>query len=90
MLTETIGYIATFVSTLAFLPQVIKVYTTKSVKDISLIAFSQIILGAILWVIYGIMIWSLPVILANSVIGFFSVLIIIAKFKYRKDYDNKL
>lgn len=89
MFAETIGYIATFISTSAFLPQVLKVYSTKSTNDISLVSFVQITVGAFLWAIYGTMIWSLPVILANSVIGFLSILIIIAKFKYRDNNDNK-
>lgn len=90
MLIDIIGYVATTVSTLAFFPQVIRVYTTKSTKDISLGSFYQITLGAGLWVMYGFIISSKPVIISNFIIGCLSSLIIYAKYKYGESYDKKL
>ena len=77
-----VGYFAAFCTTVAFLPQVIKAWTTKSTKDISLQMFLLIIVGVVSWLIYGILISSWPVIIANFVSLFFAISILIAKLKF--------
>ena len=76
---DIIGLTATIVTTIAFLPQVIKVYKEKSAKDISYMSFIQLVLGASLWTIYGFMIGSIHVIISNAVVASCSALIIIGK-----------
>ena len=65
-LLDLLGIIAGALTTAAFLPQVIKTWKSKSAKDLSLGMFLMFVLGVILWLIYGILIDSLPVILANG------------------------
>ena len=65
-LLDLLGIIAGALTTAAFLPQVIKTWKSKSAKDLSLGMFLMFVLGVILWLIYGILIDSLPVMLANS------------------------
>lgn len=60
-----IGLTAGFCTTLAFLPQAIKTWKTKSAKDLSLGMYSIFCTGIILWLIYGFLINDLPVILTN-------------------------
>ena len=82
--TDAIGFLAGALTTIAFVPQALKMYTTKSGKDVSarmLLIFSA---GVILWLIYGIMIDSVPVILANIVTLIFSGTIIALKIRYRR------
>lgn len=67
MLAQWLGYCAATLTTVAFLPQVIKVWQTRSVQDISLPMYSLFTLGTALWLAYGIAIHSLPVMLANAV-----------------------
>lgn len=67
MLVKIVGFSAAFLTMFGFLPQVIKIYQTKSVKDISLLALLQFTLGILLWLAYGLMLKDPVIILANSV-----------------------
>ena len=78
-----IGYFAGAITTIAFVPQVIKIWKTKSTKDISLIMFVAFCLGVFLWMIYGIILHSKPVIIANSIGFVLGIIIIILKIKYK-------
>ncbi len=62
-----IGLIAATLTTIAFLPQVIKTWKSKSAKDLSLGTFSIFTGGVIMWLIYGLLILDLPIILANGI-----------------------
>lgn len=64
---EIIGLIAAVCTTFAFVPQVMKVWKTKQTKDLSLRMYSIMFLGILLWLVYGILIDSLSIILANVV-----------------------
>ena len=64
---EIIGLIAAVCTTFAFIPQVIKVWKTKQTKDLSLRMYSIMFIGILLWLVYGILIDSLSIILANVV-----------------------
>jgi MtN3 and saliva related transmembrane protein len=63
---EWLGYIAGFCTTIAFLPQVIRTYKTRSAKDISLGMYLVFCFGVIMWLLYGISIHSNAVLWANS------------------------
>ena len=78
-----IGFFAAFCTTIAFLPQAIKVYKTKSTKDISLYMFLIFTVGVLSWLIYGLIINDLPVILANAVTLILSFFILIYKIRYK-------
>lgn len=62
-----IGLAAATLTTIAFLPQVIKTWKSQSAKDLSFGTFSIFSTGIILWLIYGLLIGDLPIIFANSV-----------------------
>jgi len=51
---EIIGYLAGFIVAIALSPQLIKIFRTKSTKDISIIWALILMTGLLLWVIYGI------------------------------------
>jgi MtN3 and saliva related transmembrane protein len=61
-----IGLAAAFCTTVAFLPQVIKTWQTRSTKDISLVMFLVFTTGIFLWLVYGVMLSDLPLIAANG------------------------
>lgn len=84
MTTETIlGFIAALFTTSSFVPQVYKIVTTRSTKDISLIMYAVLATGVLLWMIYGILIKEIPVIAANAV-GFVLVgTILVCKIIYK-------
>ena len=66
MLSTAIGLAAAFCTTVAFLPQVIKTWRTRSTKDISLVMFLVFTTGIFLWLVYGVMRRDLPLIAANG------------------------
>lgn len=78
-----IGALAGILTTTAFLPQVIKAWKTKQTKDISLGMFAILTIGVALWLVYGILINSLPVIIANVVTFILALAILILKIKYK-------
>ncbi|OGX61156.1 MAG: hypothetical protein A2471_03815 [Omnitrophica WOR_2 bacterium RIFOXYC2_FULL_45_15] len=67
MFWKLIGVIAAGLTSFAFIPQVLKMYTTRSAKDISLVTLIQLSLGVSLWIIYGIYLKDYIIIVANAV-----------------------
>lgn len=61
-----IGLTAGTLTTISFLPQVIKTWKSKSAKDISLAMFSTFCVGLFLWIVYGILEKDIPVIFTNT------------------------
>jgi MtN3 and saliva related transmembrane protein len=56
-----------FCTTIAYLPQVLRIWRTRSTKDISLGMFSVMVLGLFCWLLYGILLGDIPLILSNAV-----------------------
>lgn len=81
MIETTFGYLAAFCTTASFLPQVIKVFKTKHTKDISLGMFLLMTAGVSFWLIYGLMISSPPIIMANTVTVVLSFYILFMKVR---------
>lgn len=82
MKTLIIGIAAGILTTVAFLPQLIRAIKTKHTKDLSLVTFSLFGAGVFLWLIYGVLLKEFPIILANAVTLVFIVLIAIMKIKH--------
>jgi MtN3 and saliva related transmembrane protein len=80
---ETLGYVAGILTTIAFIPQVLQIYKTKSAKDVSLAMFLLFTTGVGLWLLYGIKSNAVPVIAANSITLILSGVILFFKYKYR-------
>ncbi|MFH1234006.1 MAG: SemiSWEET transporter [Candidatus Diapherotrites archaeon] len=79
---EMLGFVAGFLTTVSFLPQAIKAWKTKSTKDISLPMYLLFILGVSLWVIYGFLINSLALLLANIVTLIIALFILYMKIRH--------
>ena len=77
-----IGLLAGTLTTLSFLPQVVKAARTKQTKDLSLSMYIVLATGIFLWTIYGILIEALPVILANGISFILAAIVLILKIKY--------
>lgn len=78
-----IGTVAGSLTTISFLPQVIKLLKTKSVHDISIITFTILLIGVLLWIVYGFMINNINLIIFNFILMFLVSIIIITYFLYR-------
>jgi MtN3 and saliva related transmembrane protein len=84
-LIDGIGLVAGLLTTTAFIPQVWKIYRTKSGKDISGKMFSLFSSGIVLWLVYGILLQSVPLILSNVVTLILSLTILALKIRYRRN-----
>lgn len=81
--TNILGLLAGSLTTLAFLPQVIKTWRSRSAKDLSLGMFSIFTLGVVLWLAYGIIIRDLPVIAANVVTLILASILLTWKLRWK-------
>ena len=79
---ELIGSLAAVITTLAWLPQILKILRERSARDISLAATAALASGVFLWVIYGVAIGSMPVIVANSATLVFILGIVALKVRF--------
>ena len=84
---DLFGFLAAFLTTIAFLPQLYKTWETKSADDVSLIMLILFITGLIFWIIYGFKINSIPILFANIVTFIFNFSILILKISYDKNKD---
>lgn len=77
--STVIGSLAATMTTVAFLPQAIKVVQTRETKSISLWMYVIFSVGVALWLVYGLFKSDLPIILANSVTLIFALVILYFK-----------
>lgn len=84
MIADTIGFAAGFLIALSMLPQVLKSYRTKSVGDLSFLMLLIILLGTALWVVYGFLIESLPLIAMDGFGFAVNLVLILMKISYGK------
>jgi len=80
---NTIGVIAGALTTAAYAPQVLKVWKSKSAKDISMPTFLMLSAGTLLWFFYGIGIGSLPVMAANAITLILVAAVAVMKLVYK-------
>jgi len=78
-----VGLVAAFCTTLSFVPQAIQTIKTKNTKGISLSMYSLFTVGTILWLTYGIMSGSYPIIVANVVTIILAIIILVYKLIYK-------
>ena len=79
---ESIGFAAGFLMASTMLPQIIKSIKTKSVEDISFYMIIIYMLSSALFVIYGILISSMPVAMAYFLAFCVSTIQLVLKIKY--------
>lgn len=78
---EIVGYVAATLTTVAFLPQLLRILKTRSARDVSLPTFALFTLGVGLWLAYGVMTLSWPVIAANVVTLVLALAILVLKIR---------
>jgi MtN3 and saliva related transmembrane protein len=78
---EFLGYAAGFLTTLAFLPQVVKTVRYGSTKDISLGMYVLLCAGIALWIGYGLWLGAIPVVLANGITLVFAGVVLFCKIR---------
>ncbi|XHH10090.1 MAG: SemiSWEET family sugar transporter [Candidatus Bathyarchaeia archaeon] len=78
-----IGLVAAISSTIAMLPQVIRVWKTKSCKDVSLGMFMIMTISQVTWLTYGALTGEVPIVASNSVVLTQTMALLIFKAKYK-------
>jgi MtN3 and saliva related transmembrane protein len=80
---EVLGLVAGALTTLSFVPQVIKTWKSRSAKGLSLGMFAVMCAGLSLWLIYGIIVSSVSIILANAVTLALALSLLFFKFSFK-------
>ena len=82
---EILGLVAGILSCITFVPQIFKTWQSKSVKDISVMSFTIVVVSTVIWLAYGI-IKNLPsVILTNVIVCISAIIMLALKWRYSKD-----
>ena len=82
MQTEFVGLMAAFLTTSAFLPQVIHTIRTRSTHDISLRMYSLYTIGIFLWLIYGVFLRDVPIMASNAITFLLSGTMLVLKLRH--------
>lgn len=80
---DILGTVAGAITTLTFLPQVIKTSREKSARDVSLMMFVIAVTNEVLWITYGALRNDWIIIGTNAVLMVMALLMIYFKFRYK-------
>lgn len=78
-----IGSIAATLTTVSFVPQALKILKTKQTHDISLFMYILFGSGVLMWLVYGVLIKSMPIMIANAVTLCLIIPILVMKLIYK-------
>ena len=81
---QLLGLAAGMLTTIAFLPQVIKTWRSRSAKDLSLGMFLLFCTGVMLWLAYGILVRDIPVIAANFMTLMLASTLLFFKLRFKE------
>ncbi len=81
--TLVLGLVAGTLTTISFIPQVLKTWRTRSTRDISLGMFGAFCAGVLLWFFYGIRLRAAPIIVANGITLALAGTILVMKLRFR-------
>ncbi|MCK5678236.1 MAG: SemiSWEET transporter [Flavobacteriaceae bacterium] len=81
---EAIGIIAAILTTSGFIPQLYKTIKTKNVDGVSLSMFLVLFIGILFWLVYGFLINSIAIKLANIFSGIIVFSLIVLRILYKK------
>ena len=78
-----VGYVAGTLTTIAFVPQVIRAWKLRETRDLSLAMLILLGLGVLLWTCYGFWAGSMPVIAANMITFVLILVLFCLKIRYK-------
>ena len=82
-LTPYVGYAAGGLTVLSLVPQAIRAFRTRAVRDVSWGLITLLIASGVLWIVYGLLSSQLPVILTNVGVVTLAAIILVAKLRFR-------
>ncbi|MCL5239241.1 MAG: SemiSWEET transporter [Candidatus Marsarchaeota archaeon] len=77
-----LGYGAGILITVAYVPQVVRAYRSKSTKDLSKLWLVILVVGDLAWLAYGVALASLPLIASNGVLLVLTAALLAMKLRY--------
>jgi MtN3 and saliva related transmembrane protein len=80
---DVLGYAAGAITSLTFLPQVIKTWKEKSARDISLMMFVIAAVNETMWIVYGVLLNNWVIILTNAIVLSMSLIMLYFKLSYK-------
>lgn len=81
-LVERLGYVAGLVTVGAFLPQVLRAWRTRQVRDLSLGSFALLIGAGTMWMTYGFLSRDWPVVATNAGMVLLNLALAVAKIRF--------
>ncbi len=84
MYWSIIGSSAAVLTTCAFIPQIVKIYRTKSANDVSVLTLLQLSAGVVLWIAYGAYLKNAIIVLANAVMLVSLCVTLALYFRYKR------
>ena len=81
---QLLGITAGTITSVTFVPQVIKIWKTRSARDISLVMLLLLITGVLAWLLYGILVKDAAIIYTNSMVLTMSLILLYFKWKFNK------
>lgn len=81
-LTPLLGFLAGTITVVSFVPQVVRVWTTRRTRDLSFGAFALLASGAGAWLAYGVLLRDWPVITTNALVLLLVGMILVAKIRF--------
>jgi MtN3 and saliva related transmembrane protein len=80
---DLLGLSAGTLTSIAFIPQVIKTWRSRSASDISTRMYTIFTVGVVLWLLYGIELKSMPIVVSNGVTLMLVLCVLGLKYRYR-------
>lgn len=80
-----LGYLAGALTTFSFVPQLVRVFRTRSAHDISIVFNTMLFAGILLWLCYGVFLKDIPIIVWNAIAAILTCTLLYAKMKYGRD-----
>ena len=81
-LLATLATIFGVINGFANVPQIYKIFKTKSAKDISILTYSILTVGSIIWILYGIELMNMPILVMNGLALVEFIIVLIGCFIY--------
>lgn len=85
LLQDAIGYAAATMTTVAFVPQALHSWKTRDLSGVSLTMYGLFTLGVALWLLYGVLLDSWPIIVANVITLALASLVLGLKLTHKPD-----
>lgn len=82
MTLDTLGFVAGGLTTISFVPQVVRIWRMQSARELSYGMFAIFSLGVALWLTYGIALGAWPIIIANAATLALAIAVLVLKWRF--------